>query len=282
MSRSGDDIYASDGAFDYFSTIIDRPKRELAYWLSPEKVINHSWWLAQMLTIFELILLLEQHEFSSTLRIIGEETKTVQRWREVFLNVWDKDWQDEEPYTTRYAYSDPQYRKQHRPAIIQMFDHMESLASFWADLTSNDKTSLALLSNNHPLPYFSIRYSTNQNNAKVANVEPFIKELIEHIVKDIIYTLSLEKRNEVLLFNVDDEIGVAVDTLAFLCDTYQQSPGFNQGVIRNWRHTTTEIWKRYTEEFPEIWNEANILYQNVMAAFDRLEEVAQKYPPMEW
>lgn len=275
MGRWGDDIYQSDAALDYQATITSRLERELLYWLSPEQLTNDSGWVASVLAVIEVMLLFEQHEVGSSVYIRDE--KAVQRWREVFLSVWNGGWQD-----TSYSYGDPEYRKKHRLAIIEMFDHLESVARYWTNLSkSSDQIVPNPFSQEYPIPYFSVRHWTNQDNKGIVKVERFMGELIEHLVKDIIYSLSPEKRAQVIAFNVE-EVWVAVDILGFLSAIYERSPGVNGQVVRRWRDTTVQIWKQFEEGDQTDWDETDSLYQNVLRAFDRLEVVAQKYPPFAW
>jgi hypothetical protein len=52
--------------------------------------------------------------------------------------------------------------------------------------------------------------------------------------------------------------------------------------IRAWRETTNLIEKQFYEGASDVeWDEADE-YPDVMAAFDRLEAVSEKYPPTFW
>jgi hypothetical protein len=274
MGRWGKGIYDSDAALDYQSTITDRLERELLYWLSPEQVRHNSGWLASVLAVIEVMLMFEQHEIGSGGYI--EDESAVERWREVFLSVWDGDWQDD-----AHAFGDPAYRQQHHPAIIQMLDRLESIARFWTKLSSGSREELTPLSPDYPLPYFSKRRWTNRDNKEFVKVDRFTSYLIEHMAKDIIYWLSPEKRGEMLAFNAE-EVWVLADALGYLCNIYEQTPGVNEQTVRAWRDNTVQIWKGFLEGDKLVWDETDELYQNVMRAFDRLEAVAQKYPPYEY
>jgi hypothetical protein len=255
--------------------ITDRLEHELALWTSPEKVFNAVWWLARVLAVIEGILLFAQRDERSS--VFLEEPKAVKRWRDVFLNVWD----DNQTYERQdsNSFDDPAYRQQHRPAIVAMFDRMESMATYWSAVgTSHLQLALMPLHPDYPIPYFSIRRWINLDNKEIVSVERFTSELLESLVKDIIYYLSPEKRSEALAFNVE-AVWVAVDMLGFLCTAYDQSPGINEQTVRDWRTTTIQIDKQFSGE---SWDESDKLTLEIMAAFDRLEVVAKKYPPYEW
>src|SRR5689334_17041815 len=131
MGRWGDGIYESDSALDYFSTISDRFEREIAYWFSSEHVIHNGYWLAQALAVIEIVLLFEQHDIGSTVYL--ENSNAIDRWREIFLGVWDESWQHDNQYGSHiYDYDEPSYRNQHRQGVVAMFDRLESVAAYWS------------------------------------------------------------------------------------------------------------------------------------------------------
>jgi hypothetical protein len=276
MGRGKNDgLQDSDDALDYQATITDRFERELAFWISPEKVFNTGWWLARVLAVIEGILLLAQRDERSS--VFLEEPKAVKRWRDVFLNVWDDNQTRERQYSN--IFDDPAYLQQHRPAIVVIFDRLENIAHEWINpIGPVDLQLLPPLLPDYPLPYFSIYRRIIQGDKEVTGVERFTSDLLESLVKDIIYHLSPEKRSEALAFNVE-AVWVAVDMLGFLCKAYEQSPGINEQTVRNWRTTTIEIDKQFTGE---SWDESDKLTLEIIAAFDRLEAMAKKYPPQEW
>jgi hypothetical protein len=275
MGRWGDGIYDSDSALDYFATITDKFERELDYWFSPEKIVHESWWLVQVLPAIEMILLFEGQDMGSSTYL--ENPEVLERWREAFFGVWDGDWKD--TYTYDNPFNDAAYRQQHRPALAAMFGRLSSIARYWGAVTeSSSRPELTPLHSDYPLPYFSIKRWANSQDKEIVNIERFKGDLLELLVKDIIYWLSAEKRRKVVAFNIE-EVWVAVDVLGFLCEKYEQSAGVNEKAVRNWRTTAIEITKQFLSG---NWNESDSLYLNLMAAFDRLETVARKYPPYEW
>src|SRR5262245_11970437 len=126
------DSINSDHAPEYYGLYHDHLQRELAYWLSPEQVEENGWWLAQVLTVIELMLLFEQRIISLSTYVDRE--KAVQRWRNVILAIWDGEWQEKD--NSRYSWDDPEFRKQHRPAIVANFDYLESVARYWTHLVN--------------------------------------------------------------------------------------------------------------------------------------------------
>jgi hypothetical protein len=275
MGRWGDGIYESDSALDYFSTISDRFEREMAYFFCADQIAPDGSVLERIMAVIEAILMLEQADMGSSVYL--EDAEAVRHWRKLFLDVWDGDWTASRTYPN--PCDDPAYRKKHRPAIAAIFDRLESIARYWESVDkNNERPALTPLHPDYPLPYFSIERWNSKDGSEHIRVERFTSDLLEALLKDIIYWLSPEKRNEVSAFH-DEEVWVAVDMLGFLCEKYEQSPGVNDQSVRNWRQTSIDITKAFLDE---EWDETDALYQNVMKAFDRLEAVAKKYPPVEW
>lgn len=263
MGRWGDGIYESNSALDYFSTISDRFEREIAYWFSPEHVIPNGYWLDEVFTVIETVVLFEQHDIGSTVYL--ENPNAVDRWRETFLSVWDGQWTHDDAYGSyEYDWDTPTYRLQHRPGAVALFDHLKGIAQDWEVLDRNDThTKAAPLHPDYPLPYFSIKLSR------------FIRKLIETLIQEITYWLAYKD----WIYMPDDEIVVAVDVLGFLCDVYHQSPAVTEELVHSWRRYTLDI---FSSSYGDRWNESHLLYQNIMKSFDRLEAMAKKYPPRKW
>ncbi|MBA3870485.1 MAG: hypothetical protein H0X30_15185 [Anaerolineae bacterium] len=271
-------IYDSDTVMDYIDTIENRIKREIEYWMTPEQVAPNGWWLAQVLAVIEIILLFEQHKVGLGGITIESET-TVQRWRKTFMPIWDSEWKADTNYPV--ALDTFTYRQQHRPAIEAMFNHLETTTYSWKDRTdsNSDPESTPLLPD-YPLPYFSIRRESH-NDRETVTVERFTNDLIEQLVKDIIYWLSPEKRGETIAFFVArEEIPAAAETLGFICEIYEQDLGVNEQIVCNWRDITLERIRESDNDMTISW-EATIdeQYKIIKATFDRLETVAHKYPP---
>jgi hypothetical protein len=279
MGRWGSGLYQSDDTLDYFGDIGDQVETELytcLAMLEDKTRQDKSHWLAGTLTGIEILLLFEQHHFSASGSLHHEEL--IQSWRETFFSAWDGDWQDEKG---DYPYGQIAYRRQHRPAVARMFDRLESIASYWSNLTAETRDSpITPLLPDYPLPFFSIQREKSDNGKEWVSTGRFIGELIDYLVRDIIYRLSAEKRHEATFYvAVFEEVCVAVDLLGLLCQSYEQSCGIRIGFIRAWRTTTLDIWKA---SHGRDWSPDEPTMQNVMAAFDRLDAVAQKYPAPEW
>jgi hypothetical protein len=271
----GGGIYEGDTAWDFRTDISARFEKELAYWLAPENHFKDGYWTQRVLAIIEGILLLEKHYFGSTVILSRQNPTAVERWRETFFNIWDGNWKEEETY---FPSNEPEYRKQHRPAVVSMFDRLKSIAVYWK--TSDAPRTFVPLHPAYPLPYFSIKRLINKNsksNQEEIHADRFITDQLQALMKDIIFYLSPEKREEVIGFNVE-QVWVAADVLAFLCKAYEQTPGINAKGVQQWRETSVDIWKQTDPELEET----DFLYQEVMAVFDRLEAIARQYPPYEW
>ena len=263
MGRWGNGIYESDSALDYFGTISDRLEREIAYWFSPEQVYEGSWWISRVMSPIEVILIFEQNHIGSTVYLSDE--KAVLRWREIFLNVWDREWKGG---IDPVEMDDYMYRQQHRPAIVAIFNRLESIAHFWATITikgNNRKANFTPLLSEYSLPYFST-YPSN---------------LIEDLIKDIIYWLSQEKRRETITFyDASEKLPVAVDALGLLGEIYKQSIGVNEKTVNNWRNITLERIRESDQDMTISWETTtDEQYKIIKTTFDRLEAVAHKYPP---
>lgn len=273
----GGNIYDSGMALDYHATITDRLERELAYWFSPEQVMNGSYWLAQVLTILEIMLLFEEHSIGSSVYL--DQEQAIQRWRQVLMNVWDSDWTTKrEGYNFGFVFDDPGNRKLHRAAIAKMFDRLESIARFWTNVT-HSKTDLVPLLPDYPLPYFSIHRWTNQDNKNIVSVERVFHDLVRQLHKDIVYWLASERRDQVMKFfmpEANEEVITAADILAFLCAMYEQSPEVNEQTVRAWCDASIQMEKRWVADNQSTVNDPYL--QLIRSTFDKLECVARQYP----
>ena len=269
MSRSGTTNFDSDTAFDYFSELIaDRLEREIEYWVSPEHVYPEGSWLANVITVVEIMLLLEQDDIGHSVYI--RHQSAVQRWRNAFMSVWDSQWVSETNYPKEL--NDEAYRKQHRPAVEAIFERLDSIAQFWEGEVSAIEPPLTPLLPDYPLPYFSIQ----RINEREIRVERFTSKLIEMLQKELVYWLSPEKRGEVLAFNVaSEEIPAAAELLAFLCEKYEQTPLVNADLVRKWGDLALNLIR----EFEDDWLGKDERLNIVKMTFDRLESVAEKHPP---
>lgn len=283
MGRWGNKIYESDKVLDVFDNLQAQIKRELVFWLQPEQLpiqnAGYRYWVANVLSVIEMMLLFGQHEQGNPFQI--EHPAAVNRWRKVFLGVWDGNWDDTDPAVEApQGYAVPAYRQQHRAAVVAMFDRLESIAHMWAniDQPTAKSTLLAPLLPEYPLPYFSNPHSDNSINAKRAH---FLGSTLEGLVMSIVYWLSSEMRPFALMSNVEEVWG-AVDILGFLCKAYDVSPIGRIQTIQSWQETTILIWKQFQANCKQEWKEGE-LYHNVIAAFDRLKDTTNtKQPDSDW
>jgi hypothetical protein len=261
MGRWGDGIYEGDSAMDYFAIITEALDREINYLCIPEKVFNKAWWLNDVLAAIEVLLLFDQYVRGST--VFLREPQIVIRWREAFFRVWDGDWEFD-GYEKNLPYNHRDFRKQHRPGIVAMFDRLESIA--W-DHSMIGKPGLELteiksLHPDYPLPFFS-------------HANLFIYRLRDMRIHEILYWLGDRRWTYV----ADDAIMAAIDVIGFLSEAYDISPGIGEALVHTWR---ASIMKKFKDASEEVWDESDPLYQSIADSFDRLEAMAKKYPPMEW
>ena len=95
----------------------------------------------------------------------------------------------------------------------------------------------------------------------------------------IVFVLSDENRELAIGFFEIEDVWVAVDVMTLLCETYTRSPEVTHQTVEIWRKKMTDIWKARLAEEAIEWNEDDE-YKNVVARFDQLKALAQKYPPM--
>ena len=280
MGRWGDGLYESDSALDWFAVhIAARLERELIFRFAIEKVKQDTRWLSSVIPVIEIILLLMQH--GKGIDVCIDDVAAIQRWRDVFLWVWDGEWDESDVRLSSayYAYSAPEYRRQHRQAFVTMFGCLEKVASHWEILSKGPETEQPDLTNllaEYPLPYPSVYRKKNREGKLVVCGNEFTYELIEYLGQAIVFALWTEVSDF-----VNESVWVGVDLLAFICKAYEQSPGVKEHHVRVWREETVMIWKARFEDEKIEWVEDD-LYYNVMRAFDRLEAVARQYPPEIW
>ncbi|MBI1277740.1 MAG: hypothetical protein GC179_06395 [Anaerolineaceae bacterium] len=274
MGRWGKGIYQSDGALDYFSLISDRIEREFAFQFSPERVTAEHWWVIRVIKLIEVVLLLHQHGVINVLYF--DNLETVKRWQKTFFAVWDFDWKS----TGNPPFDQISFRIEKRPIVERMFSQLEIVVESWVKLSPLEIDLQTLLT---PTSKDSISRSKTDENLEYVFLDRFIFELIEQLVKDIIYWLSPEKRAELHSFfgGLDDPV-VAVDVLGCLCEAYQTTPGMKAKVIHAWKDSYIQIMKEVYEESKLELDETGERFKSIVAAFDKLEMLANKYPPEDW
>jgi hypothetical protein len=268
MEQNDKSIYhLDDDAIDYFSIYTAMLEREMAYWMSPEQIVHEAGWLAQVLAVVELMLLFHEHDERSS--VFLEWKAPAERWREVFLQVWDNDWGHEpDLHNRKYPFSTPEQRQQERAMAVAMFDYLHTIGGFWAQVgTNGSNRELPPMQFPHPLPYFSARSYTR-----------IIHELFGRLQREIIYWLSREKHSEIVGLRPVD-VWVSIDVLGFLSERYERTPGVNATTVQAWREKTLDLWKEFHEG--DAYDE-NDLLAAIMGVFDHLARMAEKYPPMEW
>jgi hypothetical protein len=260
MGRWGDGIYDSDDALDYFMTFQDMLARELFYLLSPQIVLHQSDWIAEVLSSIEVMLLFEQNSIGNG--VIFEHVDIVQQWRDIFMKVWDGEWEETNNY---HAFGQMEYRKQHRSQIIEMFTYLQNIADFWFEIGNDRRPEDDPIPSDYQIPILSV--ATERGYSYPTR---FIRKLIHNLQKDIVYFIFYGKRSY-----SEEEIVVAVDVLGFLCEKYNKSPDFNSASLSELRDKTIQIWRGRNTDYEPNLNNINI-------TFDRLEAVARKYPAYKW
>ncbi len=211
MGRWGKGIYQSDSALDYFSTITDRIEREFAFQFSPEQAKPEAWWLMKVISLAEVTLLLFKH---CEINIFYDSTvESVQRWQQILIKNWDADLELDEHSKT--PFDSVSYRTDKRPTVVLLFSQIESIAQRWAD-HNYEVDFEKLLTSASPDSFSQLK--DKNGNGFLHNIR-FMGELIDQLVKDIIYWLSSEMRNHLLgFFGGYEDIVVAIDLLGCLCN----------------------------------------------------------------
>jgi hypothetical protein len=227
-----------------------------------------------VLAVIEMILLFEENDIGSSSYF--DNTIMVKRWRDIFMSVWDGAWEQPNQYygSHPHGYDALDYRKQHRPGIVNLFERLKNLAHSWTEVYNERPwPALTLFLESYPLPFFSsVRDVSDRFNKEFVCVELFTLNLIVWCEKEIVYMLSDINHN----YADDEELLVLVDVLSFLCQTYEQSADVTEELVQTWRETVFQMW---TESMGRDWDETDGLYQNIKASFDRLEAIVQKHPP---
>lgn len=275
MGRWGDRLYESDGALDYFAGITDRIMREIYYLFSPERVKPNTAWVIEVVTVIEIMLLFAQKEIGSAVYLMDED-EAIERWRGAFFSVWDAEWN--EPEKSHFPFHAYAYRQAHRDIVIKWFDRLDELSLFLGDDELEGKELKKFISQ-VGLPYFSLAYSETKPAMAYPITGFFLSDLIEWLKYSVVFVLSDENRKLAIGFFQIEDVWVAVDVMALLCETYACSPSVTYQTIEIWRKKMTNIWKARLAEEAMEWEEHDE-YKNVVARFDQLKALAQKHPPM--
>jgi len=161
---------------------------------------------------------------------------------------------------------------------MERFDDLERIANYWA-AKSEDRPEFPPLPQDYLLPFYSLYHWTNTNNQNLVNVEQFIYDLIDNLMREVNYLFFAKKRGRVWTYI--EHVWVAVDQLGLIGEAYQQS-SVSEEQVRLWREINIEIWIHNIGGIPDYSIESDALYKNVLLLFDRLEAAAKKYPPLAW
>lgn len=281
MGRWNYGIYDSDTSLDYLAVIHKFLMKETVYCFSPEQVFANTYWLQEALTLVEIMLILAEEDHDGAQSHLMDQHNAVRRWRDVFFNVWDADWND--PSNHSLPYRDYVYRVEHRSTILMMFDRLIELADYWqADLLQRDIPPFVL---REKLPLFSLVRLRGRDGQDMLYTGRFLDDFIEMLRCHIVFLFSEENREKDWGFDFSDldEAWVDIDLLALMCQKYETSPGLRPPTIHRWLDMSLGLWSRYIDHperpvsvdtLPEY---EGILYTNTVTVFVRLIDVAQRY-----
>lgn len=272
MARWSDGIYDSDEALDFYTTITDRLERELAYWLSPENIQYHSRWVLEVISLVEVLLLCDRHKHGNEDYVFPE--KSVKRWRDHFMSVWDADWSVEETNDMhRLPYNEQAFREKYRSTVEQLFDYLRDKASFLEHDVLSQETKIPAI----PLPMFSKHKWKNEFGQSKVRTSQVVDDLIKHLEQVVIYYHSSEKWAFAISYGME-EAWAAVDLLAFLCAAYEKTPGLYPQTVNAYRKLAIQNSDTSDDVHGE-WDENKPFFRNVSKAYDMLEAVAKRYKP---
>ena len=275
MSRWGKKLYQSDSSLDFFATIPDRIIREITFWTAPEQVEYNTKWITEFIAVIEVILLFDVHQvgFNSYLR---DQVEAVKRWRNIFFTVWDAEWmQEEHPYATGIPYRTYEYRIAHRHIMNKWLDRIEAIAMDWSQKEPQGLPPFMPVEN---LPYFSMKDDDGKHLKLPGQI---VVQLTEQLTHTIVFILSDENHEYAVDFFQIEDVWVAADVLGRLCEAYNLSPDVTEQTVDNWLEKSLAIWKEGNAEEQVEWDkDDDELYKMSLPVFERLKDVARKYPPL--
>lgn len=121
------------------------------------------------------------------------------------------------------------------------------------------------------IPYFSSIPSPFGLGSNIIN------QLLDDLIHIISFVLSDENRpNLESWFSNMDDVCVSIDVIGYLCEAFEISPKVSSRMVNIWHDKVTDLWQinKNDDSFKET-----DLYKNVLMAFNRLNHVAEKYPP---
>jgi hypothetical protein len=234
-------------------------------------------------TLLEMMVILGGVD--STIHMINHET-AIERWREVFFNVWDAEWNEVQGFDARFPYSTFAYRVEHRSLVNNLFDHLWELAEDWRDNKSDDMPARDpqpfMLKDR--LPHFSSLLVTAPNGEEVFVTGRFLWTFFDMLTQKIVFVLSEENREKLMGFDLYEleEVWVAIDVMAYLCEKYRTAPSLRAETIHRWLNITIGIWMKsdraHKIDDVQMLAEKDSLYSNSLAVFVRLMTIAQRNP----
>lgn len=274
MGRFGEGVYGSDSSLDYFSDIGDRIVREIMFWTSPEQIFYGTRWIIETITIVEVILIFDKYQIGSPSFLMDRDL-TVKRWRKDFFGVWDAEWDEPLPHYVKsadegYPFRTYDNRVQHREVMVQWFDRLEELATYW---TEDEPADLTLFDPKN-LPYFILQIHGRETRI----CSGFVGNLLETLIREIVFNLSDENHDNAVGFFEIEYVWVSLDIMTCLCDAYAMSPGVGEETATKWLEQVTAIWKERWDDEGLEWDEDDYLYKMVVDVFDRFRAVARQYP----
>lgn len=254
--------------------ITDKLEREIAYWLSPENIYQQTSWLTKVLTVIELMLLFDSFD-SSTGVFLWEKDEKVAQWETTIMAVWMADW-DASEKQSGFPYGALAYRRHHTSVIKEHLGYLKQIAENNADET---RANFQKRIETTEFPDFSIFPTQTRHGNTIHLIDRFVGDLIRELTREIVFLLSDENRFDVLNMAADiEEIWVAVDVLALLCETYKTTPNITHDTVSKWHKKAADIWRIHVDE-GELHGEDPEVERTVSIIFDKLRDIARQSPP---
>jgi len=264
MGTWGSGVLQSDAALDFFDQFSDRLEKEIGYWASPVHLqqVERSSASFLLAAIDLLATILEHYDHALIVNY-----PTIQPYKDAFFAAWDKDVADS--------------TEQERLIITALFDRLKIL-EYGYDGTLNKQELEEFRAIKPPsLVRGTIKELQELNNTEWAYGQMRLLERVtDELRKELIYWFSLEQRKQ-LRYEHGDELIPAADMLAFICDYYHRSPELSARKIRHWQKVLLRFWDKAVAR-PEGMGKPDYEVGRrkvFVETFEKLEAVAQKYPP---
>jgi hypothetical protein len=108
-------------------------------------------------------------------------------------------------------------------------------------------------------------------------------DVMREFVMTIVYHLSAKSHEKARNYHMDELI-TSLDLLAFTAEYCKLTPGIKSETVRRWKDETISIFDR-VYNFDPVETTSGYFFEHrkcVMAIFERLERVADLYPPPSW